>query len=219
MATAASTANRCSLNSREFVSNLMGAVHRAYHDTHCRKCSREVQTMRISTPLVDIKDQLISFISEGFGIIGYAFENRLDQGIVDMQQDWIARVTEYFDSTFPRKKESGQFVCTPVNDGLFYNNMHAAVKTVVNGVNTKVQILENILGNLERYYQFEPETLSVDIQHIDSFEKVRGVNHRDIEPYVNNGFFNRDEGTIKRAFAEIIGESFVPKDWGGETED
>src|SRR6266702_518826 len=175
--------------------------------------------MRISTPLVDITDQLISFISEGFGIIGYAFENRLDQGIVNMQQEWIARVTEYFDSTFPTKKESGQFECTPVNDGLFYNNMHASVNTVVNGVNTKVQILESILGNLERYYQFEPETCSVDIQHIDSFEKVRGVNHRDIEPYVNNGFFNRDEGTIKRAFAEIIGESFVPKDWGGETED
>jgi len=36
---------------------------------------------------------------------------------------------------------------------------------------------------------------------------------------VQNGFFDSDEKTIKSEFAEIIGESFIPKDWGGETED
>src|SRR5205823_8871206 len=44
-------------------------------------------------------------------------------------------------------------------------------------------------------------------------------NHRDIDGYVNNGFFDKDEDTIIRAFAEIIGESYVPNHWAGENQD
>ena len=175
--------------------------------------------MNIQTPLVDIKDQLISFISEGFAILGFAFQMSQDpNGVSLMTQDWSNKVHAYLDSTFPTKKEDGQFLFTP-GTGLIYNGMDHIVNNAVNTVDRKLKVLESILENLEKYYQFEPESLNIDIQHIDSFEKVRGINHRDIESYVHNGFFDRDEKTIKREFAEIIGESFVPKDWGGETED
>jgi len=175
--------------------------------------------MKIHTPLIDVKDQLINFISEGFGILGHAFTNLNDYDEVRTRhQNWENKVVEYLNSIFPTKKEEGQFLHTPyLNRG--YGTMHIDVADKVDKTDSQINILEHILDNLEKYYQFEPESLSIDIQRIDSFEKVRSINHRDIEPYVNNGFFNRDEDTIKRAFAKIIGESFVPKDWGGETED
>lgn len=175
--------------------------------------------MRIQTPLVDIKDQLISLISEGFAILGYAFQSSQDQnGISLMTRTWSNKVHAYLTGTFPTKKEDGQFLHSP-GPGLSYNGMNDTVNNLVNSTDRRLKVLESILDNLEKYYQFEPESLSIDIQHIDSFEKVRGINHREIEGYVQNGFFDRDEKTIKREFAEIIGESFVPKDWGGETED
>jgi hypothetical protein len=49
--------------------------------------------------------------------------------------------------------------------------------------------------------------------------QVRGVNHRYVDPFVKNGFLDKDEESIKRAFANIIGESYVPKDWAGENQD
>jgi len=175
--------------------------------------------MKIQTPLIDIKDQLISFISEGFAILGFAFQSSQDQnGVSLMTQDWSNKVHAYLYSTFPTKKEAGQFLYTP-GSGLIYNGMNSIVNNAINTIDRKLKVLEIILENLEKYYQFEPESLSIDIQHIGSFEKVRGINHRDIESYMQNGFFDRDEKTIKREFAEIIGESFIPKDWGGETED
>lgn len=175
--------------------------------------------MKIQTPLIDIKDQLISFIAEGFAILGYAFQSSQDQnGISLMAQTWSNKVHAYLASIFPTKKEDGQFLHTP-GPGLMYNGMNDAVNNLVNSTDRRLKVLESILENLEKYYQFEPESLSIDIQHIDSFEKVRGINHRDIERYLQNGFFDRDEKKIKTEFAEIIGESFVPKDWGGETED
>jgi hypothetical protein len=178
----------------------------------------EALVMRISTPLVDVKDQLITLISEGFNVLGHAFTWSHDtNAIVRNEQEWRNKVYVYLSETFPTTKEAGQFLHTPGHELMFNSNQQT--NNAINGMNIRLKVLENILDSLEKYYQFEPESLGVDIQHIDSFEKVRGVNHRDIEPYVNNGFFNRDEGTIKRAFAEIIGESFVPKDWGGETED
>lgn len=175
--------------------------------------------MKIRTSLIDIKDQLISFISEGFAILGFAFQIPQDQnGISHLTQNWSNKVHAYLDSTFPTKKEDGQFLYTP-SLRLHYSGMNDDINNQVNGIDRKLKVLKSILENLERYYQFEPESLSIDIQHIDSFAKVRGINHRDIDRYVANGFFDRDEKTIKREFAEIIGESFVPKDWGGETED
>lgn len=175
--------------------------------------------MKIQAPLIDIKDQLISFIAEGFAILGYAFQSSQDQrGISLITQMWSNKVHAYLTSTFPTKKEAGQFLHTP-GPGLSYNGMNQIVNNLVNSTDSNLKVLENILENLEKYYQFEPESLSIDIQHIDSFEKVRGINHRDIERYMQNGFFDRDEKLIKRDLAEIIGGSFVPIDWGGETED
>jgi hypothetical protein len=174
--------------------------------------------MKIQKPLIDIKDQLISFISEGFDILSFALNFSQDPHSEYMLNQWTNKVANYLTNVFPTKKEQGQFLYTP-GLGIIYPNMHPTVQKVVNATDQRRKILENILDTLEKYYQFEPESLSIDIQHIDSFEKVRGVNHRDIEEYLQNGFFDRDEKEIKREFAEIIGESFVPKDWPGETED
>ncbi len=48
---------------------------------------------------------------------------------------------------------------------------------------------------------------------------MRGVNHDEIAGFLKNGFFKYGETAIKEAFAKIVGESFVPNDYGGETED
>ena len=174
--------------------------------------------MKIHTSLNDVKDQLISFISEGYGILGEAFKNPYNSSIPTMRQVWESKVMNYLDGVFPTKKESGQFLHTPYSSNS-YSRMEVHIADAVDGVHKGVEVLESILDKLEKYYQFEPESLGVDIQHIDSFEKVRGVNHRDIDKYVNNGFFDKEEDTIIRAFAEIIGESYVPNHWPGENED
>ena len=174
--------------------------------------------MKISTPLVDVKDQLLTLISEGFNVLGHAFTWTQDtNAIVNNEQAWRNKVYGYLSETFPTAKEAGQFLHTPGPELGFNSNQQA--NNAMNGMNVRLKVLENILDSLEKYYQFEPEALSVDIQHIDSFEKVRGVNHRDIDKYVNNGFFDKEEDTIIRAFAEIIGESYVPNHWPGENED
>ena len=83
--------------------------------------------MKIQTPLIDIKDQLISFISEGFAILGFAFQSSQDQnGVSLMTQDWSNKVHAYLYSTFPTKKEKGQFLHTP-GSGLIYNGMNSIV--------------------------------------------------------------------------------------------
>jgi hypothetical protein len=83
--------------------------------------------MKIQTPLTDIKDQLISFISEGFAILGFAFQSSQDQnGVSLMTQDWSNKVHAYLYSTFPTKKEDGQFLHTP-GSGLIYNGMNSMV--------------------------------------------------------------------------------------------
>lgn len=174
--------------------------------------------MRISTPLVDVKDQLISFISNGYGIMGEAFANPHSTHILSAQKAWENKVENYLNSVFPTKKEIGQFFHTPPAIRTFLR-MEPFISNAINDVHKGTEVLESILDTLERYYQFEPESLSIDIQHIDSFEKARGVNHRDIDKYVNNGFFDKEEEVIIHAFAEIIGESYVPNHWPGENED
>ena len=174
--------------------------------------------MRIRTPLLDIKDQLINFIAEGFGILEQAFLNRYNSNVSTMRQEWENRVVEYLERTFPTKKESGQFLYTP-GIALVYTGMDTIVADTVNGTNKEIQILESILDNLETYYQFEPESPRLFIQNIDSFSKVRSVNYEQVEPFLQDGFLDMPEEEVKRAFLQIIQQSYIPTDWGGETED
>lgn len=176
--------------------------------------------MKIRTPLIEVKDQLINFIAEGYEILSYGFQNFHDTtGIIGKRLEWEQKILAYFTKVFPTQKEAGQFQHTPYNNGLIYNGMHADVQKAVNRTASRIEILEAILEKLEAYYQFQPESLSIAVQDIDSFAKVRGVNHRAVDPFLKNGFFDKDEESIKRAFAEIIGESYVPKDWAGENQD
>lgn len=64
---------------------------------------------------------------------------------------------------------------------------------------------------------FWPSTSSISVEDIDSFSKIR-----DTRPPGSRGvqsIKSVPEAEIKKAFAEIIGEPYVPKDWGGETSD
>ncbi len=174
--------------------------------------------MRISTTLVDVKDQLITFISEGFGIMGQAFLNRYNSEVPVMRQKWENSVVNYLDSVFPTKKESGQFLHTPYQSAS-YAGMPENISDAVNGVHKGIEVLERILDNLEKYYQFEPETQRLYIQSIDSFSKVRGLNTAQVKPFLKNGFLDVPEDTVKMALLEILGQSYKPNDWSGETED
>ncbi|HVB74794.1 MAG TPA: hypothetical protein VNE38_14665, partial [Ktedonobacteraceae bacterium] len=173
--------------------------------------------MRISTPLVEVKDQLINFISEGYSIMGEAFSNPHNANVPTMRRAWEIKVTNYLGSVFPTKKEFGQFLHTPGPE--LYFNSDSSINNALNRANTNLKVLEHILDTLERYYQFEADSIRLYIEKIDSFSLVRGVNHSQVESYLDNGIFNYDEKAIKQAFAQVIGESFVPNDHGGETED
>jgi hypothetical protein len=100
--------------------------------------------MIIRTPLTNVKDQLITFISEGFGILGWAFNNLQDNtGVQNLYQTWANRVANYLLETFPTPKEFGQFKFMP-GKGLHYVSMHPNVQDAVNSTDRQVRILESI---------------------------------------------------------------------------
>jgi len=173
--------------------------------------------MKIHTPLNDVKDQLINFISEGYGILGFAFSNPYNSNVPTMRQLWEIKVVNYFDSVFPTKKESGQFLHTPGIELLFNQDM--SINKALNRTNANLKVLEQILDTLKRNYQFEPETQRLYIQGIDSFSKVRDLNIAQVKAFLNDGFLNIPEERVKIALLEILGQSYKPNDWGGETED
>src|SRR5258708_24489454 len=114
--------------------------------------------MRISTPLIDIKDQLLIFISEGFSVLGHAFTWSHDtNAIARNEEEWRNKVYIYLSSTFPTAKEAGQFLHTP-GPALGFNSEQRA-NVAINGMNIRLKVLENILDSLEKYYQFELESL------------------------------------------------------------
>jgi hypothetical protein len=60
--------------------------------------------------------------------------------------------------------------------------------------------------------------LQVFVEEIDSFEKVKNISHRPDKSDLDT-LRSVPERQIKEAFADIIGEPTVPKDWGGERSD
>jgi hypothetical protein len=174
--------------------------------------------MIIKQPLNQVKDQLIVFIDEGFGLLGHCFENRQDQGVVQAHDHWRNRVVNYCRETFPTTKEVGQLLFTP-GVGVSYSEMNPQVQNTVISLDKQIKILESILNKLTDYYQFEPDRIRLYVQNIDSFSKVKGINHQQVQAHLDNGFLKVPEEQVKKAFAQIIGQSYIPKDWGGETED
>lgn len=174
--------------------------------------------MIIHTPLNQVKDQLLNFISEGFSLLGNGFTNRHDDTLNQRFLDWSLRVVNYLDNSFPSKKESGQFLYTP-GTSLHYGDMSEEVQNVINSTERRIKVLESILEKLSDYYQFELDAKRLFIQSIDSFSKARNVNSEQVRGQVHNGFLDLPEQRIKEAFLQIIGQSYIPNDWGGESED
>jgi hypothetical protein len=174
--------------------------------------------MKLRIPLQDVKDQLIVFLSEGFSIVGHCFNDNQDIDIREILNVWFAKVNKYLLETFPTQKESGQFAYT-TGTQYGYSQMSVDAAHVVNTMNIRIAALRDILNTLSSYYQFEPDSLRLFVNQIDSFTLVRGINHAEVAPYLDNGSIQTSEEDIKRAFVSIIGESFIPKDHGGETED
>lgn len=175
--------------------------------------------MKIRTSLPQISEQILFFIAEGFDILGTAFTNRHNIPLsTERHDDWSQRVVNYLSSTFPTSKELGQFLFKPTI-GSSYNDMDQKIIDIVNSTDKRIKVLENILDKLNVYYEFQPEQKRLFIQSIDSFSKVRDLNHEQVKNKLSNGFLDISESKIKEAFIGIIGQSYIPKDWGGETED
>jgi hypothetical protein len=59
----------------------------------------------------------------------------------------------------------------------------------------------------------------VYVDDIDSFDKVRAIQPRDVEGLLKDGVFDVPEARVKNVLLEIIGEAYQDKDWGGERSD
>lgn len=175
--------------------------------------------MVIHTSLAQINEQILFFIAEGFDILGTAFTNRHNPSLVETRQgDWSQRVVNYLSSVFPTSKEVGQFLFKP-SIGVNYDDMDQEIVNIVNLTDRRINVLEGILDKLKVYYEFQPEQKRLFIQSIDSFARVRGVNPEQVQDKLSNGFFDIPEAAVKQAFVQIIGQSYTPNDWGGESED
>jgi len=174
--------------------------------------------MVMHQPLGRVKDQLITFLDEGFGVLGRCFQNGHDTTVSVAHDTWVQQVAEYLRVTFPTAKELGQFLYTP-GMSVSYNNTSPEVSNTIINVDKRLKVLESVLDKLTDYYEFSIDRQRIYIQDIDSFSKVRGVNTDEVQPYLKNGFLNVSEEQVKQGLVQIIGQSYIPKDWGGETED
>lgn len=180
--------------------------------------------MKIHTPLIELRDQLINLIAEGYGIVNKAYYFGNEQEITKLCQEWSNKTVQYLDAVFPTKKESFQFIYCPIPNYFYrpqypYSPPNQTVQEYLKKANAQIDVLESILDRLTSRYEFEIESKRLYIQAIDSFSKVRDLNIDQVEPFLTDGFLDEPEEVIKKALLHIIGESFVPKDWPGETED
>lgn len=89
-----------------------------------------------------------------------------------------------------------------------------------NEIKSKPYVIANIverkdeLSAARRWARY----LELHIEQIDSFSQTRGT-RRSSSKKALAALKDIPEKAIKEAFAEIIGEAIVPKDWGGETSD
>ena len=65
--------------------------------------------MRIHTPLLDIKDQLLIFLAEGFAIISHAFNDPENQSNTVLANSWSNDFVSFLRITFPTQKEVDSF--------------------------------------------------------------------------------------------------------------
>lgn len=70
----------------------------------------------------------------------------------------------------------------------------------------------------ETVYEFDSNTLRIDISEIDEFNQIELIPHTNKELDIKKNKFISEE-KIKHSIAEILNENNIPKDWGGETSD
>jgi hypothetical protein len=175
--------------------------------------------MRIHTPLVTVKDQIMSLISEGYVILDHAYYFGNDQSLSQEYAGWHSKVVNYLRDAFPTRVEWGHFIYSSLPNHGDPTLPPTTLQDVRKILGARINVLDLILEKLKLHYEFEPEAKRLYIQSIDSFGKVRDLNIVQVKPFLKDGFLDWSEKKIKEAFLEIIGQSFVPKDWGGETED
>lgn len=89
-----------------------------------------------------------------------------------------------------------------------------------NEIKSKPYVIANIVESKGELFAARrwANYLELHIEQIDSFSKTRGT-RRSSSKKALAALKDIPEQAIKEAFAEIIGEATVPKDWGGETSD
>lgn len=97
-----------------------------------------------------------------------------------------------------------------------------AVVTAVNGseISAKPYVIANVVENRTEFFAAGrwSDYLEIHVDRIDNFERVRGY-HPTMTKSSLDKLRDIPEQQIKAAFAEIIGEPTIPKDWGGEKSD
>jgi hypothetical protein len=114
-------------------------------------------------------------------------------------------------------------MCLCVWDNTYTKTMSGAILThPVYVTNRSYSDGDLLKTSIYSFIGYNPEitrkqgAVQLYVDDIDSFSKVKQIeNHlvKDFDP------FSLSEKQIKANFAEIIGEDFIPKDWGGENYD
>ena len=94
-------------------------------------------------------------------------------------------------------------------------------KTIVNTLKSSLKISEPLMDRSakikhEKLQTSNGDCIELQVDDIDSFIEVQKVEPSEVEKLIP---LNLNETFIKNSLAEIIGEVYVPKDWGGELGD
>lgn len=168
---------------------------------------------------LNVREGLVNLIAEGYHIHNEidAFPKKDD--LEESYKIWRQQAIDFLSQAFPTMMEAGEFITTMAQEYRCSRDYSQVLDKVIFQIRCKTEILRNILNTFEQHYTYKEDRSRIYINDIDSFAEVRNVNHQQIDQYLNNGFLSEPEDNVKRAFANIIGEKYVPKDWAGETED
>lgn len=186
--------------------------------------------MRLNIATVSANEQLVNLINKGYTILSQIKDDYNEKKTKNSYSDdsdieiynklvdeWAHTVVNALIIIFPTEFEKNLFL----NPDRRLRTASGDYKFESFNINVVDHIkgLDKIRTDYLPTYTDLPARERLYIEDIDSFQKVRDINHALIMDKLDNGFFNVSEDTVQLAIEQILNVSFHKKDWGGEFND
>ena len=186
--------------------------------------------MRLMVSSSSANEQLTSWINKGYQVLSWirqdhdekasahAFNDETDNApYYDAVNAWISDVGKCLLGIFPTELEYNQFMNPQAPVGLVGGDYKwgSLMKRFLDYING----LDRIRTESVARYTDLPISTRLYVEDIESFAKVRDVNHGAVADILNKGYLDMAENSIQLALEQILESPFHKLDWGGEYND